>query len=78
MFSLVMEPFDQEDVVDFILNMFAPRAQAKGIIIRRKYLNSSCTDQHEDGHQDVDSRMISTKSSSMEPILLVGDERRYK
>lgn len=38
-FSLVREPFDQEDVVNFILNMFAPKAQAKGIIIRRKYLN---------------------------------------
>ena len=25
-FSLVQEPFDQEDVVNFILNMFAPKA----------------------------------------------------
>lgn len=74
-----MEPFDQEDVVDFILNMFSPRAQAKGITIRRKYLNSSLVDEYGgDGQPDIDSRTISTKSSSMEPILLVGDERRYK
>ena len=40
-FSLVQEPFDHEDVVNFIINMFAPRAQAKGITIRRKHISST-------------------------------------
>ena len=75
-FSLVKEPFDQEDVVSFILNMFAPRAQAKGITIRRKYLNST-TAAFDDNDCDLE-RYITHKSSSMETILLMGDERRYK
>ena len=35
-FNLVPAPFDQEEVFNFILSMFEPRAQAKGIKILKK------------------------------------------
>ena len=46
--------------------MFAPRALAKGIKIRRRYMNSSAVGDSKD------------RSDSLEPIYLIGDERRYK
>ena len=44
-FSLVPAPFDQEEVFNFILSMFEPRAQAKGIKILKKNMQETANEQ---------------------------------